>query len=130
MGLDNKQKVLMAIYTEYQKDIPEMYKVITAENLGIDRDILNMALVKLNNEQYVTIIEPIYDGPSRIPHSMIIDEMMITRDGIEYVEQKLDIDGKLTGKEKVQKIKASFLEQGLDVLSDFAAKVTAEIIKA
>jgi len=37
MELDTKQKVLLAIYMEYQKDIPNMSEAIRAETLGIEK---------------------------------------------------------------------------------------------
>ena len=44
MGLDIKQKVLIAIYTEYQKDLPNIDGNVNANILGIDNNIFNVAI--------------------------------------------------------------------------------------
>ena len=53
MSIDAKLLVLYAIYVEYQKDLPDMHSV-SAEALGIDEDVFNVAVLKLCNEGYVT----------------------------------------------------------------------------
>jgi len=52
LDLDSKQRVLLAIYTEYQKDIPTM-EDITAEALELDIEVFGIAVEKLINEQMI-----------------------------------------------------------------------------
>ena len=52
MKLDTKHQVLLALYIEYQKDLPKMSEV-TCEKLNMDVDIFNMALKKLSTERYI-----------------------------------------------------------------------------
>ena len=56
MKLDIKQQVLLAIYIEYQKDLPNMSCVNNTE-LNMDIDVFNVALDKLQNEGYIKGIE-------------------------------------------------------------------------
>lgn len=60
MELDSKQQVLLAVYTEYQKDIPDMAS-ITPESLGLDRIVFDTAFLKLENEGWINGLE-IYQG--------------------------------------------------------------------
>lgn len=51
MKLDSKQQVLLALYIEYQKDLPKMENV-TCTSLNMDIDVFNAALRKLSTEKY------------------------------------------------------------------------------
>ena len=52
MELDSKEQVLVAIYTEYQKDMPEMDS-ITYISLGIPKKDFSGILLKLRSEGFV-----------------------------------------------------------------------------
>lgn len=52
MKLDTKQQVLLALYSEYQNDIPRMTDV-TCTALEMDYDVFCAALDKLQNEGYI-----------------------------------------------------------------------------
>ncbi len=129
MELDTKQKVLIAIYTEYQKDLPNMEKNITPQNLGLDNDVLKMALVKLDNENLINDVKLVYGGNSEIPLIAILDHAKISRYGIEYVEQKLQIDKTLSNKDKVKKVGEVAANWGWEQIKDVIAKTLAEIAK-
>lgn len=128
MKLDTKQKVLIAIYTEYQKDIPNMEENITYENLNLDKDKFVFALRKLKNEGLIQNIE-FFWGEGKILECGFSD-MLISSYGIDYVEQKLGIDKTLSGIEKAKYIVLKCGEFGLEQLKDFASKVVAETIKS
>lgn len=128
--LDNKQKVLVAIYTEYQKDVPDMRNAITAPKIGVERDVFLMALIKLENESLITIgTEPLYGGDGAVPVDIYTGSIKITVRGIQYVETALNIEPTLTNQDKVRTVEKKSLEWGIDQLKDFAAKVLAEILK-
>lgn len=129
MKLDSKQKVLVAIYTEYQKDMPSMDKNIKADILGMEKEVFVNAILKLVNERYITGANIIRGGIGAKVQAMFLNNMMITRDGIEYVETKIGIDKTLSGVEKVKYISKKAVEAGWDKGTDIAAKVIAELIK-
>lgn len=129
MELDSKQKVLLAIYVEYQKDIPNMDKNIKADLLGIEKEVFTVAILKLVNEGYVTEVKVSRGGIGGKVLAMSLRDMMITRDGIEYVETKIGIDKTLTGIEKAKFISKKAVEAGWDKGTDIVAKVMAELIK-
>ena len=129
MDLDNKQKVLIAIYTEYQKDLPDMENAITANNLGIGRDVLKVALNKLTNEGLITGVIFSEGGASSVPLAAAVDYCQMTGRGIEYIENKLDIKPGLTGSEKVADIIEKSASWGWEQIKDIAAKVLAEMAK-
>lgn len=52
MKLGTKENVLLAIYIEYQKDLPDMGSVNNTA-LNMDIDVFNVALEKLQNEEYI-----------------------------------------------------------------------------
>ena len=129
MEFDSKQKVLLAIYTEYQKDMPKMKDVIKAEVLGLERDVFKIALEKLENEGLITDIHFIRGGNSHIPNAVITDSVKMTNYGIEYVEEKLSIERTLTGEEKVKSILKSAVSWGWDQIKDIAARTLADMSK-
>lgn len=127
MELDTKQKVLVAIYTEYQKDKPNMKETITANNLGIDIDVFKIALDKLDNEGLVSGLDFTRGGDDSIPRYVNVDYAKMTPYGIQYVETKLTIEKTLSAKEKVEKIVEESTKWGFEQLKDIAAKVLTEI---
>jgi hypothetical protein len=130
MKFDTKQKVLLAIYTEYQKDVPDMEKNLKAINLGVDNDAFKLALEKLENENLITGVKFIRGGNSRIPSIVICQFIMMTRDGIEYVEDKIGIKHTLSGSEKLTYILKESASWGWDQIKDIAARTLSEIAKS
>ncbi|AIF51237.1 YjcQ family protein [Pelosinus sp. UFO1] len=129
MELDTKQKVLIAIYTEYQKDIPDMAS-ITSSNLGIDHDIFKIALDKLDNEGLVNGLNILKGGYRSIPKQVIIHHAKMSSYGINYVETKLNIQPSLSNKEKVKVVIDRSTEWGWEQLKDIGSKVLSEVIKS
>lgn len=132
LQLDTKQKILIAIYTEYQKDIPQMDNIIGGLKQDIDIRVIRIALGKLENEGYIVGYWDKPKSPSssdRFVHKTF-RFLNITRDGIEYVEQKLSIKNTLSNKEKVESVIKNTGEWGLEQLKDLGAKVLSEIIKS
>jgi len=127
LELDTKQKVLLAIYTEYQKDYPDMTN-ITFENLGLDQDVFNFALAKLSNEELINDVIFSKTMGNRPPMALINNAKM-SRLGIEYVETMLNINKTAGGIEKANVVRDAFEKQGFSILTDFAAKVIAEMLK-
>jgi methyl coenzyme M reductase alpha subunit len=126
--LDTKQKVLLAFYTEYQKDVPNM-RSITSSELGISNDQFVVAIQKLENEGLINGAKYMKGGRGTIPLAVITDFIMVTRDGLQYVEEKLNIQPTMTALEKTKEVSKKVTEWGYNELKDFAAKVLAEIIK-
>jgi hypothetical protein len=127
MELDTKQKVLLALYTEYQKDLPNM-NIIKPDLLEMERDVFNVALMKLENEGYIIDLTGIKTLSSSYP-SYILDSTKLTSYGIDYVENKLQIDPTATGEEKTQAVWKKVGEWGLDQVKDVIARIAAETIK-
>lgn len=127
MNLDNKQKVLIAIYTEYQKDIPNM-RTITPANIGIEVKVVHAAIYKLYYEELISNIR-IYKDDINSPEIDDWGHVKMTQKGIEYVEELLNIEKTLSGEEKTKNIIKKATEWGYDQLQTFAAKVLAEMIK-
>lgn len=129
MELDSKQEVLYAIYLEYQKDLPNM-KNITFKSLDMDLDVYQMALIKLRNEGLIEGLRVIPPGtvtPHRIK-GLDIDNLLPTLRGIEYVEEKLEIEGNKSGEEKLLILKEKFGKLGWAVLKDIVSKILIEIV--
>lgn len=127
--LDTKQKVLVAIYTEYQRDIPKMEENITESNLGLTTEQFFIALNKLDNEGYINNIGFVRGGRGNKILSVITINMMMTREGIKYVEEKLGITPNMSAGEKVKEVTRKVSDWGYNELKDFAIKVTAEVVK-
>ena len=126
--LDAKQKVLLAIYAEYQKDIPDM-SLITFENLDMDCKAFYVALDKLENEGLITGTKLHFRTGYPYPNAAITIFIKMTREGIVFVEEKLDIQRALSGREKLEILHQKFGKLGWEALSDFTAKVLVEVSK-
>lgn len=127
MKLDTKQKVLVAIYTEYQKDIPDMRTNIKSKELGIDGEVFAIALDKLLNEGFITGVQ--FSKSKNKIMATFTDGIMMTRDGIDYVETKLGIEKTLSGMEKVQEMAKKSANWGWNEFKDITVKVLAEMGK-
>ena len=93
MEFTTKDKVLIAIYNEYQKDIPNMNSV-SARSLDIELEAFGVAVEKLANEELVNLRNRLEDsirrgGTGSKVHSTDIGGAMVTRRGIDYVEKRL-----------------------------------------
>lgn len=87
MELNVKDKVLLAIYKEYKKDLPNMEINITSKNLEMERDVFYIAIDKLQNEGLI-------EGASfsRSAKKILItylNNVTITKLGRNYVETNL-----------------------------------------
>lgn len=127
--LDTKQKVLIAFYTEYQKDIPNMREV-NASDVGVDKDAFIVAIQKLENEGLITGAKFTKGGRGAVPLMVIQDFIMLTNYGLHYVEEKLEIKPTLSAGEKVKEVTSKAAKWGYNELKDFGVKVTAELIKS
>lgn len=127
MDFDTKQKVLIAIYAEYQKDIPEMSKNITTDILGIDFKKWIIALEKLENERLICGTK--FADTNEGPIAAFLDRTKMTPYGIQYVETKLKIEPIKTGKEKIQELAAEAANWGWNEAKDILARILSEVIK-
>lgn len=128
MEVDAKQKVLIAIYTEYQKDIPEMAN-ITFSSLGLENDVFKVAVEKLDNEGFITDATITHGGNGTIPLMVNIKYCKMTRSGIDYIESKAQLDQTLSGEQKVKGLLEKAGKWGWDQFKDFGARVVSEMLK-
>lgn len=128
MEFDAKQKVLLAIYLEYQKDIPEMDN-IKADTLGLTYEVFRIAIDKLENEGLIRGTK-ITRGYANEPLAVFLTATKMTSYGLEYVEHKLQVQPDKTGAEKVKEIAKKAGTWTWNEVKDFAAKVLSEIIQS
>lgn len=126
MKPDTKQKVLLAIYTEYQKDLPKMDN-INAEALGMSEEIFGTAIKKLQDEELIGDVHLIWGEESLTPMGVVLTVGHLTRHGIEYVEKYFGIENGLPAKQKVQILHLKFSEWGLKELNAISTRVLAEM---
>lgn len=131
MGLDIKQKVLIAIYTEYQKDLPNIDDNVKANILNVDNQVFNVAIEKLENEGLIRGSNLMKGGSSTVWNTIMVNlvHTKMTPYGIAYVEEKLGIEKTLSGAEKVKYISLKAAEWGWDQFKDIASKTLSEIVK-
>ena len=122
MELDAKHTVLFAIYAEYQKDIPDM-GILTPNLLKLDRRVFNIACVKLENEGLIKGVKTFPAHCDIEPSAVTVDTVKPTGYGIEYVEQKLEIDRMGTGREKLRQLKNKFIEFHWNVLQNIVSNM-------
>lgn len=130
MVLDIKQKVLIAIYTEYQKDIPEIEEKVKSSKLGIGTEEFKIAMVKLENEGLITGTSFHKTGNSKWGANIVLlDNTKMTTYGIDYVENKLGIDKTLSGIDKVKKVGEKCANWGWNEFKDITVQVLSEMGK-
>ena len=127
--LDNKQRVLVAFYTEYQKDVPDM-KNITHSAVGMTLEEFVIAIQKLENEGLITGVKYAKVLDFNAPVAVFTDFIMVSTYGLQYVEEKLELKPTMSASEKVREVSKKAGLWGYNELKDFAVKVTAEVIKA
>lgn len=89
MKLTSKETVMLAVYIEYQKDLPQM-KNINHTALNMDKDVFNTALDKLSNERYITTenIKPTPEGLIYAEKYFSIQKYDTAAEKIEYIIKK------------------------------------------
>ena len=118
MQLEKKDQVLLALYVEYQKDIPKMSNV-TENVVGLDRDAFKVSIAKLQSEGYIQQAVVQYGGDGNIPLYANIDNVMLTVKGIEHIENLVGID-KNSSKDKIIKGLLEFTKEiGLECINNF-----------
>lgn len=127
MKLDTKQQVLLAFYIEYQKDLPNM-KNVNNTALDMDIDVFHVALEKLDNEGYITGLTTLPADNNRF-YMVNTNNVKLTRDGIEYVEQNFGIQKELTAENKVKYIVKKCGIYGLQALKMFGSEALAELMR-
>ena len=125
MELDAKHRGLFAIYAEYQKDVPDMNE-ITFKSLDMDKAAFNAALAKLENEGLISGLAVIPPNSFRRPAQVIVTGVFPTREGLERVEAKLEIEKSETGEEKLRTLAERFGKLGWDVLRGVAVSVLSK----
>lgn len=126
MKPDTKQKVLLALYTEYQRDLPN-FDDITAASLGMNPDIFNIAIKKLQDEELIGDVHLIWgEEKDSVPMGVVLSVCRLTRLGIDYVEKNFGIENGLPVREKIIVLSAKFADWGLQELNVLVARVLAE----
>ena len=117
---DPKHQVLYALYSEYQKDVPEMEGV---DCISVGRDVLtfNAAILKLQNEGYITgfVWHPPDTRDARRIISASRRNVYLTEKGVAYVEQLADIERSASAKQKIRALAAKAGTFGMEVLKEF-----------
>ena len=122
MELDAKHEVLFALYAEYLKDLPDMPS-ITFERLDMDKAVFYMALLKLQTEGFIDGLTTFPPNTRMLPRAVTLDSVMMTRYGIEYVEQKLELERMSTSQEKLKQLVYKFGRFGWSVLQNAVADI-------
>lgn len=130
MKLDSKQKVLIAIYIEYQKDVPNMNESIQPTKLGMEREVLDIAIDKLQNEGLIDGADIRRGGIGNKIIAIFTRDIRMTGEGIEYVESKIGLSRVLTGEDKVKFVLKELASSGWEQLKDIAAKALVEISRS
>ena len=126
MELDAKHTVLFAVYSEYQKDIPDM-GALTPDLLKLDRRVFNIAFTKLENEGLISGVKTFPPNADIEPSAVSIDGVKPTRYGLEYVERKLEIDRMGTGREKLRQLKEKFVDFSWGALQNVVVEILSKM---
>lgn len=120
MTNDTKHQVLYALYSEYQKDVPDM-RLVDWHGVGISELAFNAALLKLQNEGYIQglITNPPNEMNARKLYAVKRDHVFLTGKGVEYVEQLAGIEASETASAKIKRLAKQAGIFGMEILKDF-----------
>ncbi|MCF4151761.1 YjcQ family protein [Dethiosulfovibrio sp. F2B] len=124
MKLETKELVLAAIYAEYQKDLPQMEN-ISPESIGIDSQVFNVAICKLENEEYIRDAVMVFAGEEAFPVVVRTSKVKITNAGIEYVERLFEIERSSRRYDKLRKVTEKLVD---NVASQFLIGYITQIL--
>ncbi len=120
MTNDTKHQVLYALYAEYQKDVPDM-RTVTADSLDLKPPVFIAALLKLQNEGYIqglVWIPPKEMNANRV-QACKRDNVFLTRQGVEYVEELAGIEASEKASMKIKRLAKQAGIFGMQCLKDF-----------
>lgn len=126
LRLDSKQKVLLALYTEYQKDVPEFIR-LHPEALGMSQGVFYFAVKKLVDEEFIENVHLIWGEERSIPLGAALDVLKLTRHGIRYIEELFALDWTLQGREKVRVILTFSQDWGDEPLLHWISRIYREL---
>lgn len=120
MTNDIKHQVLYALYSEYQKDVPDM-RLVDWHGVGTDELAFNAALLKLQNEGYIQglITNPPNEMNARKLYAVKREHVFLTGKGVEYVERLADIEASETASAKIKRLAKQAGIFGMEILKDF-----------
>ena len=127
MKLGAKEQVLLALYIEYQKDLPDMASVNNTD-LNMDTDVFDTALSKLQNEEYIRGFATLAADNNQF-YVADVSHVMLTKQGIDYVENCFGIKKELTSADKVRYVVKQCGVYGYKALKDIGAARLAAMIK-
>ena len=127
MKLGAKEQVLLALYIEYQKDLPDMASVNNTD-LNMDIDVFNTALSKLQNEEYIRGFATLAADNNQF-YVEDVSHVMLTKQGIDYVENCFGIKKELTSADKVRYVVKQCGVYGYKALKDIGAACLAAMIE-
>lgn len=134
MELSAKDKILLAIYLEYQKDIPDMRRAITFTNLKLDKDEFHFAIEKLENENLIKGGRYARGGKGKILVAFM-ENVMPSNYGLMYVEKNIlqdigdRVDEDNPKAKNIKKVIRNAIAFGWSEIKDIAAKTLAEMSK-
>lgn len=120
--MDIKEQVLIAIYAEYQKPLPDM-QLVKSYELDFKCDEFKFALIKLQNEGYIDglVVSGRQPINYRRPFEVSADCMLPTVKGIERAERLMGIDDEAPARERLKQAIKRLSDAGLKLLVEFAA---------
>lgn len=124
MELNPEQQVLLALFVEYSKDIPNMDN-ITFTSLGMDKEVFNVALDKLNTKGYLNNFSPARGKNNKIL-VVWLNGVSLSNDAIKAAEDLLDslkFDN-YTPESTSQKIFGTVKEDVKDIIAKYFAELS------
>ena len=120
MTNDPKHQVLYALYSEYQKDVPDM-RTITEGSLEMELPVFIASLLKLQNEGYIQGL--VWTPPDEMRgnkiHAVKMDNVFLTRQGVEYVEKMAGIEASEKASAKILHLAKQVGAFGMSILKTF-----------
>lgn len=128
MELSLKDKILIVIYQEYQKDIPNYRDVLDWNLFGAEKEVFGIAVEKLLNENLIDGVGVVRCGTEGKFAYFAPSNVMMTSSGLEYVENKLEIKPELSNKEKNIEIGKKLLKFGWEEVKDIGTTLAVKLI--
>lgn len=87
--MDLKDRVLLAMYDEYQKGNADMRRTVRPERLQLEPSTFNRQIQALQTEGFIRGAVLVRDRDSIFPEQVILNRVALTNYGLHYLKSNL-----------------------------------------
>ncbi|BBB89930.1 MAG TPA: hypothetical protein PKA28_07840 [Methylomusa anaerophila] len=123
------QKLIVALYAEANSPVPQL-DAVNPGVLGMDTEAFNRAVNTLYTSGLVSGITVKFGDDDRQSERVYAKEVLLTRPGVDYVENLMEIDINSSKMDKLKKIALKAGKLGWSAVVTLAKRIMSEYTSA